>query len=228
MYRKPITTVLALAAVSVIAAVIAQTAGAATPSYIYNPGLRWWVHQSLEQSTEAFPGQTKMIPQPVEVRCYSDAYSFDQGAYQRGDDPREILGLVAYYAGGNTIHVRAGTCSRAADFVSGHVTELTAGAFATILHEAIHRQGIHNENLTEEMALIAMYSAGRLVDLNQAIKNGQPDNYAIWQATVSHGTRAMILAWADHEKWVAPGYRIGFPTLKRDFTRLNWSQFIGE
>jgi hypothetical protein len=207
---------------SLLAAVLAPaTANAAGQAFHYDNNLRWYVHQSLEDSTTEF-GAAKVVPKPVEVRCYTDAASFENRILELGGSYRDTKTTVAYYDhGSNTIHVRGGTCDRAEEFVHGHVTEDSAAAFATILHEGVHRQGIHDENLTEEMALIAMYAAGRVVDFQP-----RPNTDEGWKATIPTGVRSMALAWRAHQRWAAPGYRVGWPTLKAAFfAGENWSDY---
>lgn len=212
---------LAVAIAAAMITILAPAANAAS-SFRYDNNLRWWVHNTLEASTMEF-GRAKVVPKPVEVRCYSDREAFELRLLNMGASWTETRTTVAYYQhGSNTIHVRDGTCRRAQEFTEGHVTELSAGAFATILHEAVHRQGIRSENLTEEMALIAMFAAGRLVDFQWRPSS----DMAAWEKTDTQGVHALGLAWNQHQRWIASEYRVPFKTLKADFTQMNWSDFV--
>jgi hypothetical protein len=148
------------------------TANAATATdYTYNHDLRWWVHQSLELASYGDYGR-KVIPQPVEVRCYSSTLAFDRAAYEPGDTLASLSTTEAFWAGGNTINMRTLTCSQAERFVHGIITPTTAEAFETLLHESLHRQGIRTEALAEEYAIAASYDAGRFVRYERTLELG--------------------------------------------------------
>src|SRR5262249_31474978 len=146
-------------------------------SYSYNHSLRAWVHDSLELASYT-PRHGKTIPFPVEVRCYTNRFSFEAGAYRRGDSPRVIPAVLAYYDAGNAIDIGAGRCADALAFTHGIFTAETVGAFTTLLHESLHRQGLKDENLTEAFAIAAMRTAGQLVEYNLYMRRGATDRAA--------------------------------------------------
>jgi hypothetical protein len=154
----------------------------------------------------------KQIPLPVEVRCYDSGVDFDNAYYNRTGRSTRLtaeITTMAYYAGGNTIHMRTLTCSQAERFARGIITPLTVNAFSTLLHEAIHRQGDRNEHTTEQYAIGAMYAAGELARYNSLRAKG----YASPSAAVTSeaGWEAFNLAVAVNHI-VSPGaYRISRP-----------------
>src|SRR5262245_23038622 len=85
----------------------------ASSGYSYDRGLRWWTVNSLElASWDETYTEEKAIPKPVEVRCYDDGRAFERSLILRGDSLTSIRTTVAYYRGGNTIHMRTLTCSQ--------------------------------------------------------------------------------------------------------------------
>jgi hypothetical protein len=196
---------LALLALAIPASSFAAAPASSGTSYHYSLTLRAWVHDSLELAGySAKHGKT--IPLPVEVRCYTDRFSFEAGAYRRGDSPKLIPAILAYYAGGNTIHIRAGTCADALAFLHGIYTAETVGAFTTLLHESLHRQGFKNENLTEAFAIAAMHTAGRLVQYEIYMHNGAADQAAAWRAAAPYGDKVMHIAFEQSNRVVAASY----------------------
>lgn len=82
----------------------------------------------------------------VYVRCYRDKRTFERTFERRfGESARRV---VAYYVGGGEVHLRNGTCENVRMFLRGRHTVYTAGAYAILLHEALHRQGVRNERIT--------------------------------------------------------------------------------
>jgi hypothetical protein len=109
------------------------------------------------------------------------------------------------------------TCTLASEFLTGHITQETAGAFETLLHESLHRQGIRNERDTETFAIASMRAAGQLVDYNHRVYaagwNDVPAD-ARAQSELA-GRRAERLAWQQAQKMVARNYL------------SPWSQVVG-
>jgi hypothetical protein len=138
--------------------------------------LRWWVHQTLELASYGDYGQ-KTIPLPVEVRCYDTNADFDAAAIIHEGPSVDLRSLVAHYDGGNTIHMRPTTCGQAHVFATGVITPSSAIAFETLLHESLHRQGIHPEFMTEEYAIAAMFTAGKVVRYARTLSNGGTPDY---------------------------------------------------
>jgi hypothetical protein len=117
-----------------------------------------------------------------------------------------IPAILAYYAGRNTIHIRAGTCADAIAFLHGICTAETVGAFTTLLHESRHRQGFKNENLTEAFAIAAMHTAGRFVQYEINMHNGATDQAAAWRAAAPYGDKVMHIAFEQSNRVVAASY----------------------
>jgi hypothetical protein len=203
---RRLLALLALLALAIPASGIAAASASSGASYHYNLTLRRWVHESLEVAT--YTGKNgKTIPLPVEVRCYTDRFSFEAGAYRRGDSARSIPEIIAYYDGGNTVHIRAGTCADALAFTRGIFTAETVGAFTTLLHESLHRQGFQNEHLTETFAIAAMYAAGRLVEYAKYNAKGATDLDAAWRATAPYGDKVLRIAFVQSNRMLAASYR---------------------
>jgi hypothetical protein len=222
---KKITRLLALAGLVVAAVSFAAAPAGAGTSYTYSNDLRWWVHNALE-SASMTETHAKSVPLPVEVRCYTDAYSFAVGAYRRGIAPRQIPYIIAYYNGGNSIHMRAETCKEAERFTQGVYTAASVGAFSTLLHEALHRQGFRDEHTTEQYALAAMADAGRLVQYNVYIANGASDEDAAYDATASTGDKVQQIAWHQSVRVVAPVYRTTWSEVE-SAARQGWAARLG-
>ena len=137
----------------------------------------------------------------VYVKCYADRSSFENRLIANGVDPVYVRGVIAYYdhpryRGGDesTINMRAGTCNLARQFTLGLVTQESAGAFKTLLHEALHRQGLHNEKETELYAIATMEEAGRMIAYSYG---GNLD---------AGGERAKRLAWQQSRARIARNY----------------------
>lgn len=215
---------LALALIALAAAVYATSASAST-SYHYDHELRWWVHTTLESASFTQSHVRKTIPLPVEVRCYNDRSAFELGALARGDDPRMIPGIIAYYAGGNTIHMRAATCADALQFTRGVFTAQTVGAFTSLLHESLHRQGFENENLTEAFAIAAMQAAGQFVQFYAYEDRGASDTDAAWKAAAPAGDKVLRIAFNQSNRIVAAQYRTSWKEVT-DAGYLGWARWL--
>jgi len=222
-----IARIAALATIALTATILIGTTtanAAVTPSYTYDHALRAWVHDALEQASYT---QThgKTIPWPIEVRCYTDNLSFELGAYRRGDSPAIIPTIIAYYAGGNTIHMRAGTCNNAAQFINGIYTAQSVGAFTTLLHESLHRQGFQNENLTEAFAIASMRAAGQFVQYVHYLNAGATDHAAAWQAAAATGNKVLRIAFEQSNRVVAANYRTTWAEVT-SAERLGWAAWL--
>ena len=219
---RRLLALLAVLALAIPASSITAASASSGTSYHYNLTLRAWVHNSLELASYGAGGHGKTIPFPVEVRCYTDRSSFEAGAYRRGASLRSIPEIIAYYVGGNTVHMRAGTCADALEFTRGVFTAETVGAFTTLLHESLHRQGFRNENLTEAFAIAAMYVAGRFVEYEQYRAKGATDQDAAWRATAPYGAKVLHIAFVQSNHVAPPSYRTSW----REVTaavRVGWA-----
>lgn len=202
--------------------------GAARPASAahYDPTLREWVQKSLETASEDGAGDTR-TPKFVYVRCYESRQEFERAYVRLGGSPQHARYVIAYYRGsGGTIDVRAGTCKLASQFVDGWVTQDTAGAFKTILHEALHRQGIHNEKLTEALAITATRSAGQWVEFtNRYYASGGDDSWESWEASAGAGDRAMRLAWQQSQRYIATSYLSSWSYILNLSISMPWTEY---
>jgi len=223
MAKRIIASIAALATLALAVTVLAGPASAAT-SYHYDNNLRGWVHDELEAASYT---QThgKTIPWPIEVRCYTDKLSFELGAYRRGDSPAVIPSIIAYWAGGNTIHMRAATCAEAHAFTQGVYTAANVGAMTTLLHESLHRQGFRDENLTEAFAIASMRAAGQFVQYDAYLRAGATDKAAAWQAAAATGDKVLRIAFAQSNRWVAANYRTTWKEVQ-DAGAVGWAAWL--
>ena len=195
-----------LAAVAAFGAPLASAT--ATTSYTYNPGLGGSIHMALEwasQENGAENLQPKQIAQPVEVRCYTSGAAFNEAALAIGEPASTLPTLVAYWDGGDTVHIRPLTCSQAERFAYGIITPLTAQAYETIVHEALHRQGFRDEHLTEKYALGSMWAAGMMVRNRTIYDEGRTPTYAQLDQA---GRRAFYYAVAWNHYASSGRYRV--------------------
>jgi hypothetical protein len=219
---------LAVVALAALAITTSATAASGSSAFTYDKDLRWWVQASLETVTHNQGTMIKRIPKSVYIRCYSDRWAFEEAMYRMGASPEEARYTIAYYlhppyGNGSTINVRAGTCAQAREFVSGHVTQTSAGAFHTLLHEALHRQGFHSEKLTEAFAITTMHTAGQLVAYNQAYEVSAETAQELWERCSAKGDRAMWLAWQQSQQMIALNYHSSWESLPTD----SWADRLG-
>jgi hypothetical protein len=123
------------------------------------------------------------------VRCYRTRRTFEHAFERRTGVPARKV--VAYYVGGRVVHLRHTTCAGVRLFLEGRRTVLTAGAFAVLLHEALHRQGLRNERLTTCFA-------------NEAVRWG----VVRLGGTDAQAARARDLAFAFARRYLQSTYRM--------------------
>jgi hypothetical protein len=202
-------------------------------SYTYDKDLSWWARNSLEAATTN-GARPKRIPLSVYVKCYTDRQSFEAPLYRRGEVAPAVIAYYNWprYGGdGGTIHMRAGTCNLARQFTQGRVTQETAGAFKTLLHESLHRQGIHKERATEELAIASMQSAGQLVEFNRKLAIGYPwtdEQDRAWTSSAAVGSRAMRLAWQQSQRMIARSYLSPWSEVAKlnQTPVFNWADYL--
>lgn len=198
MARRVRPLVLAL----LLAAAIAGSASA-QPAFTYDRELASLARTTLRQ---ALPPEARVprdeIP-GVGVRCYATRESFERSFERRfGISARRV---VAYYAGGRDVHLRGVTCENVRLFVLGRQTAFTSAAFAILLHEVLHRQGLRNERLTTCFA-------------NEAVRWG-----AEWLgAERERALRARNLAFEYTKRFSPPSYVMGRPTCLALARRTTW------
>jgi hypothetical protein len=183
--------------------------GAPGSSFAYDRELGLVARASLRSAIaeDAGAGAAKLTVLRVYVRCYHDKQSFEQPFERRfGASARRV---VAYYAvSGGEIHLRAVTCANVHAFLGGRHTVYTAAAFAILLHEALHRQGLWNERLTTCFANEAVRWG--------ALRYGFSERQAL---------RARNLAFTYTRVYSPPSYFMGRPDCLLLTRRHDWPAF---
>lgn len=143
----------------------------------------------------------------VYVRCYRDKRSFERTFERRFGE--SAIRVVAYYVGGGEVHLRNGTCENVRMFLRGRHTVYTAGAYAILLHEALHRQGVRNEPAH---------------DLPR--ERGGSLGGALWHGfSEARALRARNLAFTYTRLFSPPGYYMGKPDCLVLTRRKDWPAF---
>jgi len=190
-----------------VCAVLAGTAGAEPGRvYVYDRALGMVARETLWQAVSEDTGITRRKVLRVYVRCYRDKESFERAFARRfGVSARRV---VAYYASGGGVHLRNGTCENVRAFLRGRHTVYTAGAYAILLHEALHRQGIRNERKTTCFA-------------NDAVRRG-----AEWFGfSEVKALRARNLAFTYTKLYSPRSYYMGRPDCLALTRRSDWPKF---
>jgi hypothetical protein len=151
MKARIVLTALALATAG---AIFAPTAEAATAPFDRELGLE--ARYALDASKRVATGWPTTF---VYARCYATEAAFEGAAWWRLGHPQPGF-LIAYaIKGEHTVYLRPSTCRAAHRFMrkmetgtTRKATEAEVGAYATLLHEALHVQGIRNERTTECIA----------------------------------------------------------------------------
>ena len=133
----PVTRFLVLAAM--LSGAVTGTAHAAPP-FVYDRELGDVARVTLVKAVSDERPIGRPDVKRVYVRCYRDKETFERAFEQHYGFP--AARVVAYYAGGPDLHLRNGTCDNVRAFLGGRHTVYTAGAYAILLHEALHRQGV--------------------------------------------------------------------------------------
>ena len=143
----------------------------------------------------------------VYVRCYRNKRTFRRAFEQRYG--LHATRVVAYYAGGPDLHLRGGTCDNVRTFLGGRHTVYTAGAYAILLHEALHRQGVGIERLTSCLA-------------NEAVRWGA-ERFGFDE---TKALRARNLAFAYTRLFGPPLYRMATPHCLALTRRTEWPDHV--
>ena len=198
-------SVLVVASACLLASDVARGAPDRRP-YTYDPVLATIARETLWQSGIEESRLTRASVLSVGVRCYRSSDSFDRTF--EGRFGRSASRVVAYFAGGHDVHLRRGTCESVRAFFRGDVTLITAGAYAILLHEALHRQGLANERLATCFADESVRWGMRWF--------GFSDPQAL---------RGRNLAFAYTRLYAPPSYRMGKPNCLALTNRKSWFAF---
>jgi hypothetical protein len=187
----------------VVCAAVGGSAQAALP-FAYDRELGVVARESLWQAVSDDPSIVRADVRRVYVRCYRDERSFERVFEQRFG--LSATKVVAYYAGGADIHLRDGTCDNIRVFLGGRHTVYTSGAFAILLHESLHRQGVRDERITTCLA-------------NDAVRWG-----ATWFGfDEARALRARNLALTFTRLFSPAAYRMGKPNCLLLSRRTDWT-----
>jgi hypothetical protein len=191
------------------AAVAAMTAQdvSAQPAYEYDRELGSIARRSLRHAVSEPPRPALREVSRVYVRCYRDRRSFERVFERRFGVPAGRV--VAYYAGGPDLHLRGATCEKVRQFLQGRHTLLTAAAFSVLLHEALHRQGLRHERITNCLA-------------NEAVHWGTE-----WLGfETTEALRARNLAFEFSRRFAPPPYRMGKPDCLALARSTDWPELV--
>ena len=191
---------------AIVSSMVTGTAEAAAP-FRYDRELGDVARASLVHAVSEERAISRADVKRVYVRCYRDQSTFERLFEQRYGLP--AARVVAYYAGGPDLHLRRGTCENVRTFLGGRHTVYTAGAYAILLHEALHRQGVGSERLTSCLANEAVRWG--------AIRFGFDETKAL---------RARNLAFAYTRLFGPPLYRMGTPNCLALTRRTEWPDHV--
>ena len=171
---------------------------------MYDRELATVARESLWRAVTDAPQISRSKVERVRVKCYRDKRSFEQSFEARfGLSASRVL---AYYAGGSDLHLRDGTCSNIRSFLSGRHTVYSAAAYAVLLHEALHRQGVRDERITTCLA-------------NDAVRWG-----SLWFGfDEAKALRARNLALTFTKLFSPEAYRMGKPNCLLLARRTDWT-----
>ena len=192
----------------VVGAALTGTANAAAP-FSYDRELGDVARASLVQAVNDGRPYSRKNVERVYVRCYRDKQAFEETFLS-------IFGLpagrvVAFYIRGPDLYLRNGTCENVRAFLGGRHTVYTAGAYAILLHEALHRQRVGNERTTTCFA-------------NEAVRWGA----LRFGFSEAQALRARNLALTFTRLFAPPEYFMGKPTCLQLTRRTEWPDHRGD
>lgn len=196
-----------LALAAVVAAAVAAAASADPQAFAYDRELGAVARRTLRAALvddPRFPGRRI---ERVGVRCYQSQATFEHAFRHRfGVSARRV---IAYYAGGPDVHLRSTTCANVRLFLRGRHTVFTAAAFAILLHEALHRQGVRDERITTCLSSEAVRWG--------ALRYGFSEERAL---------RARNLAFAFTKRYSPRSYVMGRPTCLALARNTSWPDHV--
>jgi hypothetical protein len=202
---------MALALVCAITATAVPAASAAAP---FNPALGKFVAKGLNASKFKNSGPAT----PVYVRCYDTNREFEAaGAWRFGVSRSTMQGIWAYaMPKEKTVNMRPFDCENALSFVQNTTlgvkpSKWAVGSFATLLHEALHVQGVKNERTTECLA-------------NDSVR---------WSAMAfglpkSKANDLSRVAFSQSARWTADRYQTSSGICQSALAARDWTSFIGK
>jgi hypothetical protein len=191
-----------LLAAAVLSLVFAGTTQAAR-TFVYDQELETIARESLWRAVSDDRRVARSEVLRVHVRCYVDKKSFERSF--EGRFGLSATRVIAYYAGGADVHLRATTCQNVRAFLGGHHTVFTAAAYSILIHESLHRQGVRDERITTCLA-------------NDAVSWG-----ALWLGfDERQALRARNLALTFTKRFSPPAYRMGKPNCLLLNRRTDW------
>ena len=138
----------------------------------FNPYLGRMAREGLNAARFSGEHKTAFTTKPVYVRCFGNR-EFDMAASSRfGGSPSDYEGLIAYASrSSKTVNMRVVDCDDAFDFIEqakqGRMPDKwDVFSYSTLLHEALHVQGVRNERNAECLANDAVRWAGRVLGLS--------------------------------------------------------------
>ncbi len=186
---------------------LAGTAHAVSPYYNYDERLSKIARETLWQAADEGRGIKRGRVESVGVRCYGDQSKFEEVFERRFGAPADRV--IAYYAGGRDIHLRGSTCSNVYLFFEGLNTVRTAGAYAILVHEALHRQGLRDERLTTCFA-------------NEAVRWGA----LFYGGSEARALRARNRAFMFTRVYAPPAYQMSRPLCLAKTDRTEWVNLV--
>lgn len=179
----------------------------AQASFVYDRELAAVARKSLRHADTDGRRPLLRDVRQLYVRCYRDQQSFERAFERRFGVP--AARVIAYYAGGSEVHLRGGTCDNVRRFLGGRVTVLTAASYSVLLHEALHRQGLRDERVTNCLAIEAVRWGAEWLGLGEA-----------------RALRARNLAFEFSRRYSPRVYRMGKPSCLALAGRTEWTELV--
>lgn len=197
-----------VAGVAFVAFAIFNTATANAASYDSLLG------RAVVKSLNASRFESSPKAKPVYVRCYDNDAEFEKaGAWRFGES---LAGVIAYAQKSNkTVHMRPFDCKLARQFKNDAERGIPPSkwatfAYSTLLHEALHVQGVSNERVTECLANDSIRWS--------AMAFGLPKQYA---------NLASRVAWDMSAKYTGTKYHSVSGQCQASLAENDWTDYTG-
>ena len=206
--KKVLTIAVLTAVVACVAALVpVPAAQAAAP---YDSSLSRYAREGLNASMFE---TTHVNIKPVYVRCFDSDREFEDAAAWRTG--RSYAGVVAYaIPARKTVYMRGRDCGLVNQFVADSKLGRLPGrwqtyAYSTLLHEALHVQGIDDERVTECVANDSVRWAARSFGLDETLAN-----------------RASRIGWDMSAKYTARSYFTVSGECQSTLRDADWTDFL--